>query len=286
MNWVIVGQGALGSLLAIKLQQQHQQVTVLTRAEAAAEPRWLDQQCYQFATATVTQLLHQTQPSTIIAAVKAYQVEALLQQFAELPAQHQLVLSYNGMLDNEAQRLPPRCLHWVTTHGAYIDGHQLLHAGQGQSWLGWQQPNSSDSPSRLLAGLAQALPPLQWQADIQRQRWYKLAINCLINPFTVIHDCRNGDLLELGLEAEMLQLAGEISALAARLQQLDLIPQQLVSQALAVASRTANNRSSMLSDVRAGRPTEIAYLNGFVARQSAQLGLPASANQRLWQQLS
>lgn len=286
MNWVLVGQGALGSLLAIKLQQQQQPVTILPRPDAAVEPRWFDQQCYQFSSTTVSQLRQSTQPTTVIAAVKAYQLEPLLAQLAELPAEHQLLLSFNGMLDNEAQRLPQHCLHWVTTHGAYRDGQQLVHGGSGQSWLGWHQQPLKAPPQALVTTLNLALPPLHWQPEIQRQRWYKLAINCLINPFTVIHNCHNGALLELGLAAEMLQLASEISALAAQLDGVDLAPQQLVAAALEVAQRTAANRSSMLSDVRAGRRTEIDYLNGFVARQSAQLGLTASANQRLWQQLS
>jgi 2-dehydropantoate 2-reductase len=285
MNWVIVGQGALGSLLAIKLQQHGQSVSILTRHHAVAQSINFQQQQYQFSTATLSDLTNQSTPTTLVAAVKAYQVAALLTQLGSLVSECQLVLSYNGMLDNEQQCLPLNCLHWVTTHGAYRDGQQLVHAGHGQSWLGWQQLHHGDAPQQLLNTLGQALPPLQWQADIQRQRWQKLTINCLINPLTVIHNCRNGGLLSLPVEAEMLQLATEISVLAARLQGLELAPQQLVEQALKVAEKTADNRSSMLSDVLAGRPTEIDYLNGFIARQSAQLGLTASANQRLWQRL-
>lgn len=284
MNWVMVGQGALGSLLAIKLQQQGHCVQVLTRAGSDPQPRWLADNCYHFARANFAALKASDQACTIIAAVKAYQLSEFLVQLGDLPPQWHLVLSYNGMLDHEAERLPERCLHWVTTHGAYRDGQQIVHAGQGQSWLGWQQPQA-ERPQTLINDLAQALPPLQWQASIQAQRWQKLAINCLINPLTVVHHCRNGQLLDLGLEPEMLQLAREISALAARLHQLNLAPECLLDQALQVARATAANRSSMLSDVLAGRPTEIDYLNGFVARQSAAIGLTANANQRLWQQV-
>jgi len=285
MNWVIVGQGALASLVAIKLQQQHQSVAILTRHDSAAEVRYFEHQCYQFNTTSVRDVADHDHQTTLFAAVKAYQVEALLKQLGPAADNCQLVLSYNGMLDNESQLLPARCLHWVTTHGAYRDGLQLVHAGKGQSWLGWQQGHGAATPHQLLNTLGQTLPPLQWQADIQRQRWQKLAINCLINPLTVIHNCRNGELLSLALDAEMLQLATEISVLAARLQHLELAPQQLLAQALEVAHKTADNRSSMLSDVLAGRPTEIDYLNGFIARQSAHLGFTASANERLWQQL-
>ena len=82
-----------------------------------------------------------------------------------------------------------------------------------------------------------------------------------------------------------MQLATEIVALAKHYQ-LSLNAEQLVEQARLVMQRTAANRSSMLSDVRQQRPTEIDYLNGFVAQQSAQLGLAAPANTQLWQQLT
>jgi len=41
----------------------------------------------------------------------------------------------------------------------------------------------------------------------------------------------------------------------------------------------------MLMDVRQKRRTEIDYLNGFVARQSAKAGRPAPTNETLWQQV-
>ena len=282
MNWVIVGQGALGSLLAIKLQQQGHSVAILCRPEQRPQPRWFGDQRYDFAAADLSALNSSTEPYTIIAAVKAYQLTELLNQLGQLPPHCQLLLSYNGMLDNEAEQLPQHCLHWVTTHGVYLDQQQLVHAGQGQSWLGWQQLGEA-VPQAIVNALGQALPPLQWQTAIGRQRWHKLAINCLINPLTVVHNCLNGRLLELGLEPEMLQLAQEISVLAARLAQLDMTAEQLLAQAQQVARNTASNRSSMLTDVLAGRTTEIDYLNGFVARESAALGLTASANHRLWQ---
>src|SRR5690554_5235698 len=106
MNWVIVGQGALGSLLAIKLQQQGHSVAVLCRAGQLPQPRWFAGQCYQFAAADLTALKasHKAsnEPCTIVAAVKAYQLAELLTQLGQLPPHWQLVLSYNGMLDNEA----------------------------------------------------------------------------------------------------------------------------------------------------------------------------------------
>ena len=49
--------------------------------------------------------------------------------------------------------------------------------------------------------------------DILSRLWRKLALNCAINPLTVLHDCRNGGLSEHHCEvatlcAELAELRG------------------------------------------------------------------------------
>lgn len=294
MRWAVVGNGALGSLVAIKLQQQGLQVSLCPRQQPAVGHLQLSfsNQHYQLTTTSFEQL----EPGTcIFAAVKAYQVQPLLVQLAQakLLERCPLILSYNGMLTHEQQLLPAQSLFWSTTHGAYRQGSLLVHAGVGQSWLGYSDPqaataNNPPSPwlvPQIQQQLAAALPPLAWSEDMTLVRWHKLATNCLINALTVVYNCPNGDLLRLPVQQLQMQLATEIVALAKHYQ-LSLNADQLLEQARLVMQRTAANRSSMLSDVRQQRPTEIDYLNGFVAQQSAQLGLAAPANTQLWQQLT
>ncbi len=100
--------------------------------------------------------------------------------------------------------------------------------------------------------------------------WRKLALNCAINPLTVLHDCRNGELLQhreqlSGLCEELVELleAGGQPAAASDLQ----------GEVLRVIEATAANYSSMYQDVRLGRRTEIAYLLGHACRSADSLGL-------------
>ncbi|MBY6063386.1 ketopantoate reductase family protein [Pseudidiomarina sediminum] len=277
-SWLVIGQGALGSLMAVHLAKIGQRVTVKLRS-AHPEPLTImhDNQPWSFpCSATLTQ------PSTIFAAVKAYHVRPLLDELQQAPAfaASTLILSYNGMLEDEASLLRPSDCHWVTTHGAYHDGLEVIHGGHGESWLG-----GCDQPPAAFETLAQALPPLHWHAEIHQRRWQKLAVNCLINPFTVLHQCRNGEVLERLDHAVWHAVATEIAALAAT-QGLQLQADELLANAQRVMQQTAQNRSSMLQDFRLGRRLEIDYLNGFVAQASATAGLDAPANDWVWRRVN
>lgn len=275
--WLVIGQGALGSLMAVHLAKCGRPVTLKLREKQAPLAIYHEGQCWQFATTAQLQ-----QPSIIFAAVKAYQVEALLAELRQSPAfaQSQLILSYNGMLTDETQVLRAQDCHWVTTHGAYREGQAVIHGGHGESWLG-----GGEAPPPSYADLAAALPPLHWQADINTRRWQKLAINCLINPFTVLHQCRNGDVLERLDHAIWYGVAAEIVALAATQgQHFDVTA--LLESAQQVMQQTAQNRSSMLQDFSLGRHLEIDYLNGFVAAASTQAGLDAPANDWVWRRVN
>lgn len=284
MHWLVIGTGAVGSLMAVNLRRIGEHVAIKPRTPATTVR--LDYNAHQLSFST--QKLPLEQPTQVFAAVKAYQVEALLNELnaTAMPEGSSLILSYNGMLDNEATLLPQKSLHWVTTHGAYRHQHEVVHAGSGESWLGWAQVEqaSSSRPIELFSVLNNALPPLSWTPAIQQRRWIKLAINCLINAFTVIHNCRNGELLHHDISAVQRQAAEEICWLAQH-DGVQLNGSELVEQARLVIKNTANNVSSMLMDVRQQRRTEIDYLNGFVARQSTQAGRPAPTNETLWQQV-
>ena len=50
-----------------------------------------------------------------------------------------------------------------------------------------------------------------------------------------------------------------------------------------IAELTASNTSSMLQDVRAGRETEIDYINGYIVDRGTQLGIECPHNRRVIQ---
>ncbi|MBI4798405.1 MAG: hypothetical protein HY794_06665 [Desulfarculus sp.] len=102
-----------------------------------------------------------------------------------------------------------------------------------------------------------------------------------INALTAILEVPNGKLLEI---------AGAGQVMAAAVAEALAVGQALgiaflhadMQQALAeVASRTAQNISSMLQDIRARRRTEVEFINGFVTGAGQDQGLPCPVNQTL-----
>ncbi|POZ99451.1 2-dehydropantoate 2-reductase, partial [Pseudomonas sp. MWU12-2312b] len=101
----------------------------------------------------------------------------------------------------------------------------------------------------------------------------KLALNCAINPLTVLHDCRNGGLLEH--HCEVATLCGELTELLERCGQ-PAAAENLQQEVERVILATAANYSSMYQDVSNRRRTEISYLLGYACKASDrhQLNLP------------
>jgi 2-dehydropantoate 2-reductase len=128
--------------------------------------------------------------------------------------------------------------------------------------------------------------------DLLQMQLDKLAVNCIINPLTVLLDARNGSLLHnYALTRTIRLLLSEISLVIRSLPELQYIPNvsqrfdpgRLETVVIAVAHRTRDNVSSMLADVRHGVITEVDYINGWVVQRGEELGIRCSMNYMLVQ---
>jgi 2-dehydropantoate 2-reductase len=148
-------------------------------------------------------------------ACKAYDAEKAVAQVASrLAPGAELILLQNGLgsQDAVAAQVPQaRCIYASSTEGAFRDGDwRVVFAGHGFTWLG--DVGHPVAPI-WLEDLSAAGIPHEWSTDILTRLWRKLALNCAINPLTVLHDCRNGGLQEH--HCEVATLCGELSELLA-----------------------------------------------------------------------
>jgi 2-dehydropantoate 2-reductase len=160
----------------------------------------------------------------------------------------------------------------TTTEGAYrISQREVRHAGKGRTRVG--QPGRMLPPD-WFTRWSRAVPGSQWDPDIERALWLKLAINCVINPLTAIYRCPNGELLRNpDLEIEVQRLCGEIEQVSRAMGRVD-VADCLRKSVAQVIRDTAANRSSMLQDVLAGRQTEIEYISAYLVELALGYGIP------------
>ena len=236
-------------------------------------------------------------PNTrVLVMVKAWQLDNVIEQLAISIQQADcmplaVILSHNGIGAAESLLQRKLELGWpifdlITTHGAWRKhSRYVVHAGAGSSMLGPRQRAANTSclaPPLWFYTLANALPPLAWEPDILTRRWHKLAINCAINPLATLAKQPNGVLLNPLYHADIRAICSEIEAVANQVLGPEVLSaSELEAQVHQVISATQHNTCSMLQDVQSNNPTEIDYLNGYVAKLAAALALPAPVNQRL-----
>jgi 2-dehydropantoate 2-reductase len=279
MSWHILGAGSLGSLWAARLARTGVPVQLILRdaqrlqAYHQAGGLTLVEQDQARLYPVPAQTADSTQPiQRLLLACKAYDAEAAVAQLApRLVPGAELILLQNGLgsQDRVALQVPQaRCILASSTEGAFRErDFRVVFAGHGHTWLG--DPRNPTPPA-WLNELEQSAIVHDWSLDILGRLWRKLALNCAINPLTVLHDCRNGGLREH--PAEIASLCVELGELLQRCGQ-GAAAHDLHEEVLRVIQATAANYSSMHQDVSQGRRTEIAYLLGYACAAAQRHGL-------------
>ncbi|RRV06008.1 putative 2-dehydropantoate 2-reductase [Pseudomonas sp. v388] len=267
--WHVVGAGSLGGLWATRLARAGHRVRLILRNDERV-------QAYQAAGGRLTlveedrvrsfaieaQTAASPEPIVrLLVACKAYDAEQAVALLApRLAPRAEVILLQNGLgsQDAVAACVPhARCIFASSTEGAFREADwRVVFAGHGHTWLG--DPDNP-APPGFLTALADSGISHEWTPDILTRLWRKLALNCAINPLTVLYQCRNGGLLEH---------RGEVATLCAELAELlaccgyPAAAHQLHEEVLRVIQATASNFSSMYQDVAHRRRTEISYLLG------------------------
>lgn len=283
--WHILGAGAVGSLFGWHLLDSGHPVRFLfhNHAEAARivalHRNGVPQPACLFEAALPGERIDR-----LLICVKAHHTAAA---FAAIEPQvahgAQVLLLQNGMGAWEPLQTQRPDIHWLlgtTTEGVHrpADG-RIIHAGRGETWLGSLVDKDFSLASAWVRNWRDQRLLLRADPNILVHLWRKLAINCVINPLTVLEDCPNGELLQRDRTREqMAALCTEVrQVLRARAPQLDT--PQLLPDIQRVAQLTGANISSMLQDYRRGRETEIEFITGFLVRQARELELSVPENE-------
>jgi len=316
MRFDIVGGGAIGLLYGARLAAAGYPVTIWTRTAEQAE-RLADEGIELVRQGTVqvadvdayplkacgrkhTQVEDAEQ--VIIVAVKQTQLTPdLLEQVGQLADPNAIVIGLQngiGHAEKLMQAVPHACvLTGVTTEGALRHGTRTVeHTGEGLLAIGdactdlrqisvnderlkerMKQSEQELRHKMLLNALSSAGITSELSKEMNNRIFQKLLVNAVINPLTALFDVRNGELPQHPRRASLMRALYDETILV-------LIAAGMTGdedrweQVLQVCARTSENISSMLADVRAGRQTEIEWINGSVCQLAAQHGLEAPLN--------
>ncbi|KAK5164386.1 2-dehydropantoate 2-reductase (Ketopantoate reductase) (KPA reductase) (KPR) [Saxophila tyrrhenica] len=216
----------------------------------------------------------------------------------------------------------PNYAQGIITHGANVpperaeqDPFYAVHAGHGTIALGllprddiprgtdidpttasrsqtWKWSQSSRHLLRTITRSPVLCAVGFTPTELLQQQLEKLAVNSVLNPLTALLDARNGSLLyNFALTRTTRLLLAETSQIIRNLPELRGVPnvntrfspERLETLVVSVANKTKDNVSSMLADVRAGRETEIEYINGYIVRRGEEQGIKAVVNYGIMQ---
>jgi len=202
---------------------------------------------------------------------------------AKLLAPDGVALTIQNGLGNY-EELVERVGHERTAVGVIYVGAQMVNGdlratGPGKVELG-RPPGAAprerlDELARLLGagGMDVTVVDDAWPAV-----WRKIVTNAAVNPLSALIRRTNAELLTDSTASRVADCLAREVARVATASGVQISEDEAVKQWRAMAALTGANRSSMLQDVEAGRPTEVDAICGAVAREGERRGVAAPLN--------
>jgi 2-dehydropantoate 2-reductase len=291
----IVGIGAMGSLLAARLApltnvtllgHWQPQLAALARDGLTLIEQDGREQHTMVRVTNDPRAVPRSEVALIV--VKSYQTARAAPEAAVTMRNQGIAITLqNGLGNLEILRASvgvERAALGTTTEGATLVRPGIVrHAGKGQTYLAHDPRLPAGALSQVAVLFEEAGLTTRLVDDVDSVVWGKLAVNAAINPITALLDVRNGVLAESEpARAVMMLAASEVATVAAAMG-IPLPFPDAAARALQVAEATRENISSMLQDIRNGRPTEIEAITGAVVRAAEKVNVPVPVNTALLQ---
>ncbi len=225
---------------------------------------------------------------TVVVAVKAYDTVSVIETVRAAAKRGAVVVSVqNGLGPLELLERALGGSYEVYGAALYIGARRISdteveYTGGDRIVIGPRRRSSVPEPASSLTDVLRSAGfRAEAVGDIEPWRWDKLAVNAAINPITAILGVPNG---ALGRSESLLGLAENVVrevALVAEAENVKL-PRDPVTALRETVTATSSNKSSMLQDIEARRPTEIEYINGAVVRLAVKHGIHVPYNEALY----
>ncbi|NOT22180.1 MAG: 2-dehydropantoate 2-reductase [Nitrospiraceae bacterium] len=288
---LMVGAGSVGGFFGAQLAKANLPVSFLLRPKtlAAVKQNGLTirsaQGSFSVHPPASSDPRELAKPDLIILSVKAYDLDEVLTQIQPVMTERTVILTLQNGVDTEDRivaRFHRDCVVGgiAFIYSKIVEPGVIDHYKRGAVSIGELMGHHSARVLAIADLFKQAGIPCQLADDIRRSKWEKMCWNCVFNPLTVLIDDKVAKALD---HPEMLrvihQIVGEIVAVAATVK----VPlaDDMADKVVRWTQEIRDIHTSMYDDWKAGRQTEIDYLNGYVAKLGRQLGIPTPLNEML-----
>ena len=285
MQVAVVGAGAVGCYYGGLLLRSAHDVTFIGRQPHVdainAHGLLLDMQGFRghLPAKAATSASSLASPDLVLFCVKSADTEQAGRSLAGRLRPDTSVLSLQNGVDN-AQRLRAVTGHNVIPAVVYVGsemagpGH-IRHHGGGALVIGASPASEILAQTLNAAGIQTTIAD-----DIETTQWTKLITNCAFNALSAVAGISYGPMMAVEGARDVIVSAVQEAAGVARACGVT-IPDDLAERILKTPAAMPNQKSSTAQDLSRGKRSEIDFLNGYVVRKGAELGIPTPTNQAL-----
>ncbi|HEY6332999.1 MAG TPA: ketopantoate reductase family protein [Blastocatellia bacterium] len=222
----------------------------------------------------------------VLFCVKTPANAATSRELAPLISPNAVVVSLQNGVDNVEQIRAASGIEAVPA-GVYVaasvptPGH-IKHIARGDLVVGPR----SEQTIWLAETFGRANIPCRITENIDGEMWAKLLLNCALNAISALGQARYGRIAESAeawsvVEEAVLEVFAVARSAGVVLPDIEN-SKAAIESARKLASQMSGAMSSTAQDISGGKQTEVASLNGYVARLGAELGVPTPVNQALF----
>ena len=285
MQVAVIGAGAVGCYYGGLLLRAGHDVTFIgrrTHVDAInAHGLLLDTQSFKghLPAKAATDATALASPDLVLFCVKSADTEEAGRSLAGRLRPETSILSLQNGVDNP-QRLFGVTGHPVIPAVVYVGsemagpGH-VRHHGGGDLAIGASPASEALAQTLDAAGIRTTIAD-----DIETTLWSKLVINCAFNALSAVAGISYGPMLEVEGTRDVVASAVQEAVTVARASGVSM-PDDLLERILKIPAAMPNQMSSTAQDLARGKPSEIDFLNGYVVRKGAELGIPTPTNHAL-----
>lgn len=266
MNIHIIGGGAIGLFFAAQWSDNHV-VMLQTRTKQQAERIQSEGICViengiESIDHVDLKVVGTVTADLIVVAVKQYHMKEIIKVLQNADA-HAILFIQNGMSHLDMlNELPQKNVYVASIEHGIVkrDERTIQVNGRNKTNIGTYRGGTET----IIEDIQMKSFPFEWREDVQHMLIEKMAANAVINPLTAVLGVKNGEIADNEQYRSIVKdLCREFASVYP-----SKAEEEIFQSVLSICNKTADNESSMLKDMKEGRPTEIDAIVGVVLKEA------------------